>query len=50
MKKLLLVIPLVVLLCFTFGCQQGKEVAEEATPDKIVLSELKDAHSAWFDG
>ena len=29
MKKLLLVIPLVILLCFTFGCQQGEEVAEE---------------------
>ena len=28
MKKLLL-IPLVFLLCFTFGCQQGEEVAEE---------------------
>ena len=29
MKKLFLVIPLVFLLCFTFGCQQGEEVAEE---------------------
>jgi len=29
MKKLLMVIPLVILLCFTFGCQQGEEVAEE---------------------
>ncbi len=29
MKKLLLVIPLVILLCFSFGCQQGEEVAEE---------------------
>jgi len=28
MKKLLLIIPLVVLLCFIFGCQQGEEVAE----------------------
>ena len=28
MKKLLMVIPLVILLCFTFGCQQGEEVAE----------------------
>ena len=28
MKKLLMVIPLVFLLCFTFGCQQGKKVAE----------------------
>jgi uncharacterized protein (TIGR02246 family) len=29
MKRLLLVIPLVILFCFTFGCQQGEEVAEE---------------------
>jgi len=29
MKKSLMVIPLVFLLCFTFGCQQGEEVAEE---------------------
>jgi len=29
MKKLLMVIPLVILLCFTFGCQQGEEPAEE---------------------
>ncbi len=28
MKKLLMVTPLVILLCFTFGCQQGEEVAE----------------------
>jgi ketosteroid isomerase-like protein len=30
MKKLLMIIPLVILLCFTFGCQQGEEVTEEA--------------------
>jgi steroid delta-isomerase-like uncharacterized protein len=30
MKKLILVIPLVFLLCFTFGCQQGEEgITEE---------------------
>jgi len=29
MKKFLTIIPLVILLCFTFGCQQGEEVAEE---------------------
>jgi len=29
MKKLLLVIPMVVLLCFAFGCQQGEKVAEK---------------------
>ena len=29
MKQLLLILPLVVLLCFTFGCQKAEEVAEE---------------------
>ena len=33
MKKLLMVIPLVFLLCFTFSCQQGEEVAEEPAVD-----------------
>ena len=28
MKKLLLVIPLVILLCFTFGCQNKEAMAE----------------------
>jgi uncharacterized protein (TIGR02246 family) len=33
MKKLLLIVPLVFLLCFAFGCQkQAEEVAEEAKP------------------
>jgi ketosteroid isomerase-like protein len=29
MKKLLMILPLVFLLCFAFGCQQAEEVAEE---------------------
>ena len=33
MKKLLTIIPLVILLCFTFSCQQGEEVAEEPVVD-----------------
>lgn len=28
MKKFFMIIPLVILLCFTFSCQQGEEVAE----------------------
>ncbi len=39
MKKLLLVIPLVILLCFAFGCQQGEEVVEE---EKAVQEEPKE--------
>ena len=33
MKKLFMVIPLVFLLCFTFGCQKAEEVAEEPVVD-----------------
>jgi ketosteroid isomerase-like protein len=33
MKKLLMVFPLVFLLCITFSCQQGEEVAEEPAVD-----------------
>ena len=33
MKKLLLILPLAFLLCFTFGCQQAEEVAEEPAVD-----------------
>ena len=29
MKKFLTIIPLVILLCFAFGCQQGEEMTEE---------------------
>ena len=29
MKKLLVILPLFLLICFTFSCQQGEEVAEE---------------------
>jgi ketosteroid isomerase-like protein len=33
MKRLMMVIPLVLLLCFTFACQKGEEVAEEPVVD-----------------
>ena len=33
MKKLLMIIPLVILLCFTFSCQQGEDVTEEPVVD-----------------
>jgi uncharacterized protein (TIGR02246 family) len=33
MKKLFMLMPLVFLICFTFGCQQGEEVAEEPVVD-----------------
>jgi len=33
MKKLLMVIPLVILLCIAFGCQQGEEPVKEPVVD-----------------
>ena len=33
MKKLLLILPLVFLLCFAFSCQKAEEVAEESAVD-----------------
>ena len=33
MKKLFMIIPLVVLLCFALSCQQGEELAEEPVVD-----------------
>jgi ketosteroid isomerase-like protein len=53
MKKSLTIIPLVFLLCFTFGCQQPvEEVAEEAVAEVVALSDedvaaIKTAHDAY---
>ena len=49
MKKLSMVLPLVLLLCFTLSCQQGEEVAEisiidiEADIEAIKAFVLNDA-------
>jgi hypothetical protein len=40
MKKLLKISPLVILLCFTPGCQQGEEVSEQIMED-IESEEVK---------
>jgi len=51
MKKLLMVIPLVLLLCFTFSCQKGEEVAEEPAVDAEAIKSLIDDYSkAWNEG
>ena len=48
MKKLLMIIPLVILLCFTFGCQQGGEVAEEPAVDiEADTTALKKIEEEW---
>ena len=36
MKKLCMIIPLVFLLCFTFSCQQGEEVAAEKEVEPTI--------------
>ncbi len=33
MKKMFMILPLVILLCLTFGCQKAEEVAEESVVD-----------------
>ena len=37
MKKLFMVLPLVLLLCLTFGCQKGEEVAEGITEEEAQI-------------
>jgi uncharacterized protein (TIGR02246 family) len=54
MKKLLVILPLVFLLCFTFGCQREEEVAEEPAVNveadieaiKSVINQLSYAHDS----
>jgi len=50
MKKLLMILPLVFMLCFTFGCQQqGEEVAEEPVVDvEAERAAIQEAFSAWM--
>lgn len=43
MKKFLSIIPLVFLLCFTFSCQKGEEVAEEPVEEKLDLAQVRKA-------
>ncbi len=40
MKNPLMIIPLVILLCFAFSCQQGEELAEEAEPVVDVEADI----------
>jgi len=45
MKKLLMIIPLVILFCFTFGCQKQ---AEEAKPEVDIEADVE-AIESWTD-
>jgi len=49
MKKLFLIIPLVLLLCFTFSCQQAEEVAEEGLTEEEVNAIMGDFEKVWFN-
>ena len=50
MKKLFMVLPLVFLLCLTFSCQKGEEVAEEpamdVTADVEAIKKITDDFNA----
>ncbi len=49
MKKLLMILPLVFLLCFSFSCQQAEEVAEEPAVDIAAEEEaLRETCKAWL--
>jgi ketosteroid isomerase-like protein len=48
MKKLLMILPMVFLLCFTFGCKQAEEVAEEPAVDiEAEVEAVREANTAW---
>ena len=47
MKKLFMILPLVFLLCITFGCQQGEEVVEEPVVD--IAAEKQAAEKVIYD-
>jgi steroid delta-isomerase-like uncharacterized protein len=49
MKKLLIILPMVFLLCFTFGCQQAEEVAEGITEEEAKAL-LDRALDIWNEG
>jgi uncharacterized protein (TIGR02246 family) len=49
MKKLLMILPLVILLCFSFSCQKAEEVAEEPAVDVDADVEAVKELLAKFD-
>jgi ketosteroid isomerase-like protein len=47
MKQLLLILPLVLLFCFTFSCQKAEDVAEEPAVDMAAEeAAVREAYSA----
>ena len=48
MKKSLMIIPLVILLCFTFGCEYGEKPVEEAVADvEADIKAIKGMVDEW---
>ena len=47
MKKLFMILPLVLVLCFIFGCKQGEEVAEEGLTEEEVNAIMGDVLKVW---
>jgi len=48
MKKLFMILPLVLVLCFTFGCQKAEEVAEEPAVD--IAAETEAVKEVFWTG
>lgn len=49
MKKQYLILPLVLVLCFTFSCQKAEEVAKEPAVDvQAERAAIQEAFSAWM--
>lgn len=47
MKKLIMIIPLVFLLCFTFACQQSKQKTEKGLSEEQVNALTGEVLKAW---
>jgi hypothetical protein len=50
MKKLLMILPLVFLLCLTFGCQMGEEEAAEHNVEELIEVFGEKALAMWNEG
>ena len=55
MRKLFTILPLVFLLCFTFGCQKSEEAAEEPAVDveadvEAIKAIIDDISRTWNEG
>ena len=46
MKKFFVVIPLIFLLCLTFGCQQAEEVVEDVAETAMDMAQVRQAIEA----